>query len=110
MLASLALISAIAAYVDFARTGDVRWLIGGTVRQLALFRSLTPGSSLPARRPRHWLKGDRHALAAAFSFSARSANSVRVLSACFSSVNVRSSSSTARVLPSFFAHAFSVPY
>jgi hypothetical protein len=31
MLASLALISAIAAYVDFARTGDVRWLIGGTV-------------------------------------------------------------------------------
>jgi len=52
----------------------------------------------------------RHALAAAFSFSARSANSVRVLSACFSSVNVRSSSSTARVLPSFFAHAFSVPY
>jgi hypothetical protein len=47
MLASLALISAIAAYVDFARTGDVRWLIGGTVRQLALFRSLPPGSSLP---------------------------------------------------------------
>lgn len=37
MLVSLALISAIAAYVDFARTGDVRWLIGGTVRQLALF-------------------------------------------------------------------------
>jgi hypothetical protein len=35
MLASLALIPAIAAYVDFARTGDVRWLIGGTVRQLA---------------------------------------------------------------------------
>ena len=31
MLASLALISAIAAYVDFARTGDVRWLMGGTV-------------------------------------------------------------------------------
>jgi hypothetical protein len=31
MLASLALISAIAAYVDFASTGDVRWFIGGTV-------------------------------------------------------------------------------
>jgi len=39
MLASLALISAIAAYVDFARTGDVRWLMGrdGDPRQLALF-------------------------------------------------------------------------
>ena len=108
MLASLALISAIAAYVDFARTGDVRWLMGGTVRQLAPL--VAARLSLPARRPRHWLKGGRHALAAAFSFSARSANSVRVLSACFSSVNVRSSSSTARVLPSFFAHAFSVPY
>jgi hypothetical protein len=35
MLVSLALISAIAAYVDFAGTGDVRWLMGGTVRQLA---------------------------------------------------------------------------
>ena len=31
MLASLAVISAISAYVDFARTGDVRWIIGGTV-------------------------------------------------------------------------------
>ena len=31
MLASLAVISAISAYVDFTRTGDVRWLIGGTV-------------------------------------------------------------------------------
>ena len=39
MLASLALIPAIAAYVDFARTGDVRWLMGrdGDPRQLALF-------------------------------------------------------------------------
>jgi hypothetical protein len=31
MLASVAVISAISAYVDFARTGDVRWIIGGTV-------------------------------------------------------------------------------
>ena len=52
----------------------------------------------------------RHACAVAFSLSARSANSVRVLSAFFSSVNVRLSTSTARVLPSFFAHALSVPY
>ena len=31
MLASLAAISATLAYVDFAHTGDVRWIIGGTV-------------------------------------------------------------------------------
>ena len=31
MLSSLAIISAILAYVDYARTGDVRWIIGGTV-------------------------------------------------------------------------------
>src|SRR6267154_1053016 len=31
MLASLAVISAISAYVDFTCTGDVRWLISGTV-------------------------------------------------------------------------------
>ena len=31
LLATLALVSAILAYVDFARTGDVRWIIGGTV-------------------------------------------------------------------------------
>jgi hypothetical protein len=31
LLSSLAIISAILAYVDFARTGDVRWIIGGTV-------------------------------------------------------------------------------
>jgi hypothetical protein len=31
LLSSLATISAILAYVDFARTGDVRWLIGGAV-------------------------------------------------------------------------------
>ena len=31
MLSSLAIISAILAYIDFARTGDVRWIIGGTV-------------------------------------------------------------------------------
>ena len=31
MLSSLAVVSAIAAYVDFARTGDERWIIGGTV-------------------------------------------------------------------------------
>jgi hypothetical protein len=31
MLASLAVISAISDYVDFACTGDVRWIIGGTV-------------------------------------------------------------------------------
>jgi hypothetical protein len=31
MLSSLAMVSAIAAYVDFARTGDERWIIGGTV-------------------------------------------------------------------------------
>jgi hypothetical protein len=54
--------------------------------------------------------GVRHASAAASSLSARSANSVRILSAFFSSVNVRASTSTARVLPSVFAHALSVPY
>src|SRR5438093_4104754 len=31
MLASLAAISATLAYADFAHTGDVRWIIGGTV-------------------------------------------------------------------------------
>jgi hypothetical protein len=31
LLSSFAIISAILAYVDFARTGDVRWIIGGTV-------------------------------------------------------------------------------
>ena len=31
LLAALALVSAILAYVDFARTGDVRWIVGGTV-------------------------------------------------------------------------------
>jgi hypothetical protein len=31
MLSLLAIFSAILAYVDFARTGDVRWIIGGTV-------------------------------------------------------------------------------
>jgi hypothetical protein len=31
MLSVLAIISAILAYIDFARTGDVRWIIGGTV-------------------------------------------------------------------------------
>ena len=31
LLASLALVSAILAYVDFARTDDIRWIIGGTV-------------------------------------------------------------------------------
>jgi hypothetical protein len=31
MLATLAVISAILAYVHFGRTGDVRWLIGGMV-------------------------------------------------------------------------------
>jgi hypothetical protein len=31
LLSSLAIISAILAYVDFAHTGDVRWIIGGTV-------------------------------------------------------------------------------
>ena len=31
MLSLLAIISAILAYVDYARTGDVRWIIGGTV-------------------------------------------------------------------------------
>jgi hypothetical protein len=31
MLSSLAVISAILAYIGFARTGDVRWIIGGTV-------------------------------------------------------------------------------
>jgi hypothetical protein len=31
MLASLAVASAILAYIDFARSGDVRWIIGGTI-------------------------------------------------------------------------------
>jgi hypothetical protein len=31
MLSLLAAMSAMLAYVDFARTGDVRWIIGGTV-------------------------------------------------------------------------------
>jgi hypothetical protein len=31
LLSSLAIISAILAYGDFAHTGDVRWIIGGTV-------------------------------------------------------------------------------
>jgi hypothetical protein len=31
LLSSLAIASAISAYLDFARTGDVRWIIGGTV-------------------------------------------------------------------------------
>jgi anthrone oxygenase-like protein len=31
MLSLLAVVSAIAAYVDSARTGDERWIIGGTV-------------------------------------------------------------------------------
>jgi hypothetical protein len=31
MLSSLAVVSGIAAYVDFARTADERWIIGGTV-------------------------------------------------------------------------------
>ena len=30
LLSSLAIVSAILAYVDYARTGDVRWIIGGT--------------------------------------------------------------------------------
>jgi hypothetical protein len=31
LLSLLAIFSAILAYVDFGRTGDVRWIIGGTV-------------------------------------------------------------------------------
>ena len=31
LLSSLAIASAVSAYPDFARTGDVRWIIGGTV-------------------------------------------------------------------------------
>ncbi|MGO4573653.1 anthrone oxygenase family protein [Microvirga sp. 2TAF3] len=31
MLATLAILSAILAYVDFGHSGDVRWLIGGTI-------------------------------------------------------------------------------
>lgn len=31
LLSSLAIVSAILAYADFARIGDVRWIIGGTV-------------------------------------------------------------------------------
>jgi hypothetical protein len=31
MLAGLAVLSAILAYMDYARTGDVRWTIGGTL-------------------------------------------------------------------------------
>ncbi len=31
MLAVLAVVSAILAYVDYARTGDMRWMIGGTL-------------------------------------------------------------------------------
>jgi hypothetical protein len=36
MLSSLAIISAILAYVDYARTGDVRWIIGGAVMLASL--------------------------------------------------------------------------
>jgi hypothetical protein len=31
MLAVLAIVSAVLAYADFARSGDVRWMIGGTL-------------------------------------------------------------------------------
>lgn len=31
MLAVLAIISAFSGYADYARSGDVRWLIGGTI-------------------------------------------------------------------------------
>jgi hypothetical protein len=31
MFVALALVSALSAYADYTRTGDVRWLIGGTI-------------------------------------------------------------------------------
>jgi hypothetical protein len=31
MFVAVALVSALSTYADYARTGDVRWLIGGTI-------------------------------------------------------------------------------